>query len=122
MASVLNRTTKVYLASANTPDYPVAEWIIEPDMSAVVGYPSKYWVITGDIVSLMPVEEREAVDFNEMQIARDSTANRMDNIEDIIRALALATLDEINNLRSLHSLAPRTGAQLKTAVRNKLGT
>lgn len=28
MANVLNRATKEYLTSVNTPDYPVSDWII----------------------------------------------------------------------------------------------
>ena len=28
MANVLNRDTKAYLTSVNTPGYPVADWII----------------------------------------------------------------------------------------------
>ena len=62
MATVLNRTTKQLIPSANTPDYPVADWIINPDLSAVEGFASVYWVITGDIVTLMTQGERDAVD------------------------------------------------------------
>jgi hypothetical protein len=62
MASVLNRTTKEYRASANTPDFPEIDWIINPDMSAVVGFDSRYWVITGDVVSLMAEVDRTALD------------------------------------------------------------
>jgi hypothetical protein len=122
MASVLHRTTKAFVASANTPEYPVAEWIINPDMSAVVGFPNRYWIITGDVVTLMSQAERDAVDATMLNITRDQNSNRMDDIEDIIRALGLATLDEINVLRTQLSLPARTGQQLKTAVRNKLGT
>jgi len=60
MAAVLNRTTKQYIPSANTPDYPVVDWIINPDLSAVVDVPNKYWVITGDVVSEMTQEEKDA--------------------------------------------------------------
>lgn len=38
----------------------------------------------------------------------------------IVRALALVTLDEINILRQLHGLAPRTAAQLRTAIETKV--
>ena len=59
---VLNRTTKAYRTSVNTPDFPVADWIHQPDMSAVVGFQSKYWIITGDVVTLMDQSARDAVD------------------------------------------------------------
>lgn len=35
MADVLNRITREFIQSANTPDYPVADWIHNPDLSAV---------------------------------------------------------------------------------------
>ena len=62
MSAVLNRTTKQFIPSANTPDFPVIDWIINPDLSAVGGFPSRYWIITGDIVTLMTPAERAAVD------------------------------------------------------------
>jgi hypothetical protein len=146
VATVLNRTTKQFISSANTVEHPVQDWIIEPDMSAVVGFPSLYWVITGDNVTLMNEGERAAVDAALLTDQRDDTANRMDNIEDVIRALALTILDELNlhatrqvqllnaidnnttlaNIRTavagISDIPQRTGAQLKTTVRNKLGT
>ncbi len=57
MASALHRTTKQYLNSINTPDYPEVDWIINPDLSAVIGWDSKYWVITDDVVTLMSQAE-----------------------------------------------------------------
>ena len=62
MANVLNRTTKEFRPSANTPDFPVQDWIINPDLSAVVGFATRYWKITGDAVTLMTAPEREAQD------------------------------------------------------------
>ena len=62
MSNVLNRTTKDYLESVNTPDYPIADWIISPDLSDVAGVPSRYWKIVGDTVSEMNQSEKDAVD------------------------------------------------------------
>ena len=121
MATVLNRTTKQLISSANTPDYPVGDWIINPNMSAVVGYESKYWIITGDVISLMDQTARDAVDAQELSDSRDSIANELDHLEGIMRAFAGVVLDEINTLRTEHSLLGRTLAQLKTAIRGKLG-
>jgi hypothetical protein len=146
MAAVLNRTTKVYLPSANTPDYPVAEWIINPDMSAVAGQPSKYWTITGDIVTLMSQAERDAVDANLLNASRDVTANVLAEPEAYPRGYALVALDELNahalktnaildavdaattlaDLKSRIALITdypqRTIQQMQNAVRSKLGT
>ena len=40
----------------------------------------------------------------------------------VVRALALVVLDEMNILRTAAGLAPRTAAQLKTAVLNKISS
>ena len=146
MANVLNRTTKQYITSVNTPDYPVVDWIIEPDLSAVVGFPSIYWTITGDTVSLMSQAERDAIDAALLAAARDAIAAAMDQVEDYTRAFALVCLDEFNshatkinailtaidngstlsavktNIAAIADYPQRTIAQLKTSVRNKLGT
>ena len=120
MADVLNRTTKAYLQSVNTPDYPVIDWIIEPDLTAISGFPSIYWIISGDNVLLMSQVERDAVDAALLDAQRDELANDIDRAESFMKAFALVVLDEFNNLRSQHGLAPRTIAQLKNAVRSKL--
>ena len=122
MANVLYRTTKEYRTSVNTPDFPIIDWIIDPDVSAVAGWDTKYWVITGDLVTLMDQAARDAVDAQELSDARDNTADIFDSVESYERAFALVVLDEINTLRAQHSLAARTTAQMKTAIRNKLGS
>jgi len=122
MAVVLNRVTKELINSANTPEFPIVDWIINPDLSAVTGFPSKYWIITGDVITLMSQAERDAVDAAIVSARRDGTVTTFDEVEDVMRAFARVLLDEINILRTQHSLADRTIAQLKTAIRNKLGT
>ena len=122
MADVLERTTKQLRLSVNTPDFPIAQWIHNPDLLAVTGFDSKYWIITGDVVTLMDQAARDAVDATELDAGRDATADQLDGLEDLIRAFALVVLDEINVLRGQHGLAPRTIAQLKNAVRAKLGS
>ena len=61
----LNRATKQYSVNTSASDMAArfggdftdyasnAEWIYDPDMSAVTGEPSKYWIITGDVITLM---------------------------------------------------------------------
>ena len=78
MANVLNRTTKQYIASANTPDYPVADWIHDPELSAVIGWDSKYWIITGDVVTLMDQTQRDTVDANEATVFADAESSSAD--------------------------------------------
>ena len=146
MADVLNRTTNIYIPSANTPDYPISEWIHNPDLTAVQGYPSQYWVITGDVVTLMSPSERAAVDQQVLNASRDYTAGRFDDIEDITRAYGAVALDEFNlhastvtailnavdaatsladlknRVATIADLPQRTLKQVQSAVRNKLGT
>lgn len=146
MANVLNRTTREYLRSVHDPDYPVQDWIHNPDLSAVVGYPSKYWVITGDAVSLMTQSERDAVDAAELIARRDEEAAQLDNLEGIIRALFQVMVEEFNRhadkeneilvagrtatsladfkskMTSIQDYPQRTLEQLRTAIRNKLGS
>jgi hypothetical protein len=146
MANVLNRITRQLIASANTPDYPAHDWIINPDLSAVAGRPSQYWVISGDAVALMDAAARAAIDAAELAAQRESVTAQLDQSEDVLRAFMLATLDElnahaaktnailaaINGASSLATLKTavaaiadyptRTVAQLRTAVRNKLGS
>lgn len=120
MANVLHRVTKQYRKSVNTPDFPVGVWIINPDVSAVQGFANKYWVITGDVVTLMNQISRDAIDTAEESARRDSIADELDQSQTIMRAFAEVVLDEINDLRGQHGLGTRTLAQLKVDVRNKL--
>ena len=121
MSDVVNRITNQYLKSVHEPDYSLVDWIHDPDLSAVVGYGSQYWIITGDVVTLMDQAARDAVDTQILSDNRDVVANELDSIEGIMRAFAGVVLDEINTLRAVHSLPDRTLVQLKTAIRNKLG-
>jgi hypothetical protein len=147
MAAVLNRTTKQYLPSANTPDYPVESWIHNPDLSGVIGFDSRYWVITGDAVTLMSQAQRDALNASILVAARDALVNQLTNLEDLQRAFMLAVLDELNlhadkinalkaslvsgsvtniatmktSVTSVADYPQRTATQLRTAIRNKLG-
>lgn len=67
MADVLNRTTKEYKKSVNTPDFPEIDWIVGPDLTGLVLngqvlVPVKYWKITGDLVTGMSQPEKDVVD------------------------------------------------------------
>lgn len=62
MATVLNRNTLTLLSSVHTPNYPTEDWIVNPDLSAVVSVPTRYWKIVGDVVSEMIQVEKDVVD------------------------------------------------------------
>ncbi len=60
-----------------------------------------------------------------LQAEIDAESERVRNTFDdderrLLRAFAELLVDELNTLRALHSLAPRTPAQLRTAIRNKV--
>lgn len=149
MPNWLHRTSKRHIKSVASADLaePVANYIEEPDLSAVAGQPVKYWIITGDVVSLADAAARAAIDQAEIDAERDQIANEMDDLEDMSRAFALAVLDQFNavstqlnavmdaiengnNLSAVKSAVatiPRvpdnaTIAQMKAVVRSKLGS
>ena len=124
MPNYLHRGSRAYLRSFSPASLsePEVNYIMDPDLSVIAGFPSRYWIIMGDVVTLMSQSERDAVDTQELSDSRDGVAGQLDGLEDLFRAFALTVLDEINLLRNQHSLNPRTIAQLKNAVRNKLGS
>jgi len=120
MADVLNRTTKEYWQSVNTPEYPPAAWLINPDLSAVRGQSVKYWKIDGDVVSLMDATEQAAVE-------AALNATRLQAVEDFLDdrgsaqgAYNTLLFKEINKLRVQNGDAAYTLAQLKAALRNEV--
>ena len=122
MALFVHRTTFQVLPSTSPASLtePIANYVENPDLSAVDGFPAKYWSLTGDIFSLVDQATRDAIDAALLVTARDDLADDIDRLETFLRAFALVVLDEFNNLRSQHGLTARTISQLKNAVRNKL--
>lgn len=51
MANVLNKVTKEYLRSVNTPDYDPEQWLINPEVS-LLQPDSRYWVIESNTVQV----------------------------------------------------------------------
>ena len=141
MSDWLNRTTKQYLTNRSPSDMAIIfstdvpfidgfggaasnlAWILDPDISAVTGFNSRYWEIIGDIVSLKSQTERDTIDVAvaATALASDRTVNkaRYEN-EKALKAIVLLMLDEINILRAQHSLSDRTPAQAKTAFNAKV--
>jgi len=67
MANVLNRKTKEYLISVNTPDYSQEDWIINPNLNLVKDLPVSHWIIDGDEVR--PPNEIEIISINESELS-----------------------------------------------------
>ncbi len=99
---------------------PSTNYVEDPVLTLVQAQPSRYWILTGDIFTLMDPAARDAVDAAELAARRDDLSDEIDRTETFMRAFALVVLDEVNLLRALHALPDRTIVQLKTAVRGKL--
>ena len=96
MPNYVHRTNKQYLTSTSPASLPESEanYIQDPDMSAVTGQPSKYWTITGDDVTLKSPAEQAvvdaALDAQKTQADRDTVIATPDNPDALgveIRAL-----------------------------------
>lgn len=63
MSTVVKRSDCKTLYSVHTPDYPSASWIINPDLTAVISVPAKYWKINpDDTVTEMTQPEKDTVE------------------------------------------------------------
>ena len=67
MANVIKKTPNSkgvyeYRKSVNTPDYPTADWLIDPDVSALSAIPRRHWKVSGSSVVEMSSAEKTVVD------------------------------------------------------------
>jgi hypothetical protein len=138
MGDYLHRTTKQYLQSfsPNELPEPLANYIEDPDLSAVEGVPSIYWVITGDVISEMDQAAKDAVDAVILSAARDAAIQaEIDELESVLRQLTKLIVSELNILRQQFNtttaeviqatdttFTDRTLAQVKAQLRGDLGT
>lgn len=138
MGDYLHRTTKRFRQSISPNELPepLANYIEDPDLSAVAGVPSIYWIVTGDVISEMAQGEKDTVDAALLSSARDAEIQAaVDNLESVLRALTKMIISEINILRQQFnttttevqqatntSLADRTLAQVRQQLRDDLGT
>lgn len=127
MADVFNRTDGRYIPSAHTPDFDVADWVINPDLTAVIGQPVRYWFITGgtnpqgqEELGIVDAATQASID---AAIAAARTAAEKDgaktqvDVERVVRALVELLPSEFNTLRTLHALPDRTEAQVRAALK-----
>lgn len=75
MATVLNRATKELRHSVHSPGYDPAEWIENPDLSAVDGIPQSRWVVDGNTVRPPNESEQSAFDAADLAAAKESKIN-----------------------------------------------
>lgn len=116
MATVINRTTLTLIHSANTPDYPTSEWVINPDLSSLTNVPNFYWKIVGDSVVEMSVAEKSVVDANRLLVRRNQIESR--TTDEAFKAV-LSALVKLINLR-LPAGNKITSTELKAAIRAEI--
>jgi hypothetical protein len=90
MAVVVNKADpKLFHRSANTPDFPSADWLINPASFATLDgtVAPKYWKVVGADINEMTQPEKDAVD------AADAAALTAGN-----RAGAVAVVDAVDSL------------------------
>ncbi len=118
MATVLHRTTKVLQISVspNGLSEPRSSYIFFPDLSAVAGQPIKYWVITGNAVSLMDAAAIAVVDAAELQANKD--AAEAESQRGILKAVVAALVKTINiRLPAGQKITPD---EIRTAIKGEL--
>lgn len=148
MADVLNTDTLEMLASVNTPDYPPPLWVVisreQFDLWSMIPQEYRKWIT--DHVEEMTAPEKAAVDLARLEALRDEVVQQVDELNNILRAFMLMVLDELNNhtqkingiltavdtannfaevkanYAAITDLPTRTAAQLRSALRAKLGT
>jgi len=118
MADVLNRATLAYSSSVNTPEYPVAEHIHNPDMSGVDGVEQKYWKLKGDAPVEMTVAEKAAVDQAEKDAAVVAFEAEMQT-NPMYVALMAVTEDALNEIRVAAGVPTKTAKQGRALVSAK---
>ena len=121
MANWLHRTTKQYLTSTSPASLPEPKnrYIENPDISAVLGQPSRYWLITGNVVSLLNVTPRQVIDAAIEVARKDSLSNQVDT-DDLLRAVSKTNLDLFNAERAARGASQITAVQYKANVRGNL--
>ena len=120
MAKALRKALPIkYLTRVDPSKISAGDWFLNPDVSAVIGHPERYWSTPSDPAVLMSQAERDAVDAQIIDDQKDGELSKL-NAKDLLAAVALVMLDEINLLRGLHGNPQRTIANLKAAIRSKL--
>lgn len=125
MANVFNKTTNRYYRSVHTPDYPEADYLINPDVSALEGsVPERYWKFDGvDAVVEMTQAEKDAYDaarLAERRAKLQAAAEQEFNSNPVTLAIMKMFFKEINKLRVKNGDPEYTVQQFNTALQNEL--
>lgn len=112
MSDVVHRVKKAFRKSVDTSRVSSVDFIINPDLSGVIGVPNKYWNIVGDTITEMSQPEKDAVDVADAAKAADNLeAESQFGIQKHILAALVKTI----NIRIPGN--PITAQELKDAIR-----
>lgn len=150
MADVLNTSSRELRASVNEAQAPynATPWIIitraQFDLWATI--PLRYRKWTGVAIEEMTGPEKAAADAAALEAARDEIVQQIDGVEDMLRAVTLSVRDAVNlqatrvnaildaidgagslaalktTVAGINNLPTYTMAELRAAIRAKLGT
>lgn len=123
MTAVVRRTTLEPIFTDNIGKYDVGYYWIDPDLSAVLPEPYKYWQEIAGVFSLVDQAARDVIDVaeNAAEIAAEKGNNKRKFAKDkVLLAFIKILIKELNTLRAEHSLNPRTLAQLKAAIESEI--
>lgn len=118
MGRFVNRTTKAYVPRGHTPDFPVEDWIQNPNLDNVIGVAEKYWKITGDKITEMSQAEKDVVDLAEKTAEWDRKEANIERNE--LKAVVTGLIKEINPILSAGGLSTINAASLKARIRAEL--
>jgi hypothetical protein len=150
MADVINTESLEIRRSVNEGSAPhnAPPWLVitraQADLWDIIPQRYRKWVT--DHVEEMTQPEKDALDESILQAQRDAVVQQLDKIEDVLRAFMLAVLDEMNghaakinailtaidnganvgaiktNILAIADYPTRTVAQMRAAIRTKLGS
>lgn len=150
MADVVNTETLELRSSVNegAAPYNASPWIVitraQYDLWSIIANQYRKWVT--DHIEEMSQPEKNAVDAALLGSLRDAAIQQLDQIEDVIRAFMLVVLDQVNEhsgrivgildaidqganltaiktaIAAIQNIPQRTVAQMRSAIRAKLGT
>ncbi len=95
------------------------DFVVSPDLSALDGVAHRYWKHVDGAIFEYTTSEKDAQDAAEAGAVRGLAKVQFDGFDVsplVLRAFADVVKGEINTLRALHSLPPRSLAQLRTAI------
>ena len=122
----IERTTLAYFRSVNDPLHPYVDYLPvavgSPEEALITSVPAKYLTLAGDVLAEVDQPTKDSIDAVLLDLSRDTVVDELDQTETLLRAFANVMRSEINILRAEHSLPARTLAQLKSAMRQELGS